>query len=242
MNEAGSGVADPEAPRLDPTRTVRIDPHLHTAASYDGYTTPEQLLQRASAVGLDGVVATDHDSTEGAHAVARLAEEHDVLAIVGCEISTAEGHLLAIGVDDAPPTGRSLAETARAVASSGGVTVVPHPFQRTRHGAGRAAIDDVDGIEVYNAHTLTNVRNTQAEAFADDRGYPAFAGSDAHRPAGVGRAATAVELPASADFTEAAVLSAMRSGRTAAIKRRVNRWQYLQKMLDSATRKTLSLL
>ena len=226
-----------------PTRTVRIDPHLHTAASYDGHITPTALVERALAVGLDGVVVTDHDTVDGARVVADEAADTDLVVLTGCEVSTADGHLLAIGVDDAPDPGQSLLTTARAVRLAGGFSVVPHPFQRSRHGASAAHIEGVDGIEVYNAHTLTNYRNRQAEQFATERGYPAFGASDAHRPDAIGNAATAVEFPAGAPVTAESVFEAMRAGRTAAIRRdAATSWQYITRMVECATRKTLSLL
>ena len=221
---------------------LRIDPHVHTSASYDGVTAPEDLLEQAQAVGLDGVVVTDHDTVEGAVRVAELAVDRDLTVIVGCEVSTADGHLLAMGVDSAPAPGRPLVETARTVQATGGVAVVPHPFQRSRHGAREAAIDDVDGVEVYNAHAVTNVRNRQAERFAMDYDYPQFGGSDAHRPGNVGRAITEVRLPAAATPTADAILESMRAGRTAAVGRRTTTWQYLTKILGNAKRKTPSLL
>jgi len=223
-------------------RTVTIDTHLHTVASYDGETTPAELLRRAEAVGLDGVVVTDHDTVEGARVVAELAVDSPVTAIVGCEVSTADGHLLAIGVESAPEPGEPLDVTARRVRDRGGVTVVPHPFQRSRHGASAGAIDGVDGIEVYNAHTLVNFRNEQATRYARDAGYPAFGGSDAHRPGSVGLAATEVRLPAGESPTADAILAALRDGRTAAVGRRTSAWQYVSKLVATARYNTPSLL
>ncbi|RLM96329.1 PHP domain-containing protein [Haloarcula sp. Atlit-7R] len=221
-------------------RTVHVDTHLHTAASYDGRTVPETLLSRARAAGLDAIAVTDHDTVEGARVAADLAE--DLPVIVGCEVSTADGHLLALGIDAAPEPGRPLVETARDVRACGGVAVVPHPFQRSRHGASRTAIDGVDGIEVYNAHALTNIRNRQATRFARAAGYPAFGGSDAHRPGGIGRAATAVTLRPGDPLTTDALLAAMRAGRTAAVRRSPSRSRYISKVVENATRKTLALL
>ncbi|WP_339102279.1 PHP domain-containing protein [Haloterrigena salinisoli] len=227
-------------------RTLRIDPHVHTAASFDGTTTPAELVDAARRAGLDGIAVTDHDTVDGAREVARLAPD-DLLVIVGCEVSTADGHLLALGVDDAPEPGRPLPQTARAVRDAGGIAIVPHPFQRSRHGARGTAIDDVDGIEVYNAHAVTNLRNRQADRFATRRDYPRFGASDAHRPANVGRAATDVRLPADADPSANAapavetVLEAMRAGRTEAVGHRTPTWQYLTKVVGNACRKTTSL-
>ena len=216
------------------SRTVTVDTHLHTVASYDGETVPEELLRRAEAVGLDGVVVTDHDTVEGARVVRELAADSPVTAIVGCEVSTADGHLLAIGVTEAPGPDEPLAATARRIRERGGVAVVPHPFQRSRHGASVSDIDDVDGIEVYNAHTLVNFRNEQATRYAREVGYPAFGGSDAHRPGGIGLAATEVRLREGQSCTPAAVLEALREGRTAAVGRRTSTWQYVTKLVATA--------
>jgi len=223
------------------TRTIRVDTHLHTVASYDGHTTPVELLERASELALDAVVVTDHDTVAGAHVVADLAPDYDVTAVVGCEVSTADGHLLAIGVEDAPEPGRPLAETARSISAAGGLSVVPHPFQRSRHGARADVITDVDGVEVRNAHALTSLRNEQAARFARREGYPGFGGSDAHRPAGIGRAVTQVHVPESASLSPATVVDAMRAGRTNAVGRRASRWRYLTKLAENATRKTLAV-
>jgi len=222
--------------------TVTVDTHLHTVASYDGETLPAELLRRAEAVGLDGVVVTDHDTTEGAHVVADLATDSPVTAIVGCEVSTADGHLLAIGVEEAPAPNEPLAVTADRVRDRGGVTVVPHPFQRSRHGASASAIDRVDGIEVYNAHTLVNLRNEQATRYAREAGYPAFGGSDAHRPDSIGLAATEVELGAGQSCTPAAILEALRAGRTAEVGHRTSAWQYVTKLVATARHNTPSPL
>jgi predicted metal-dependent phosphoesterase TrpH len=215
-------------------RTVRVDPHVHTEASYDGHSSPEDLLAAASQVGLDAVVVTDHDSVSGAHAAAALASDRNIVVIIGCEVSTADGHLLAIGVDDRPDPHRSLAATARWIRDRGGVAVVPHPFQRLRHGASRDGIAAVDGIEVYNAHTVSNVRNAQARRFAARRGYAHFGGSDAHRPRTVGLAATEVSLPPRTPATAESIVRAMRNGRTTTVGGRTSTWQYVTKLFTTA--------
>ena len=222
-------------------RTVRVDPHVHTQASYDGHTSPEDLLDAAYRAGLDAVVVTDHDSVAGARAAEALASDHDLEVIVGCEVSTADGHLLAIGVDDRPEPNRSLSATARGIRKRGGIAVVPHPFQRLRHGASRGAIAAVDGIEVYNAHTMSNLRNAQARRFAARHGYARFGGSDAHRPRTVGLAATEVSLPARTPVTAESIVRAMRNGRTATVGGRTSTWEYVSKLFTTARLRTAAL-
>lgn len=223
-------------------RTVQVDPHVHTVASYDAHTHPETLLDAAEDAGLDAVVVTDHDTVEGARVARTLSADRDVVAVVGCEVSTADGHLLAMGIEEAPAPSRPLAVTAQDVRGRGGVAVVPHPFQRSRHGACRAAIADVDGIEVHNAHTLFHIRNDQARAFAAERDYPMFGGSDAHRPGTVGLAATEVRLPQAADLTPETLVRAMRAGRTTAVGRRTSTWDYMNKLVANARYRTTALL
>ena len=175
--------------------TLRIDPHVHSEGSYDGHDPVELLLAQASEIGLDGIVVTDHDEIDESLRAAALAPEYGLVGIPGVEVSTAAGHLLAIGVEERPPPGRPFAETVETVRDLGGVAVVPHPFQRTRHGVRRRDLVDCDGIEVYNAWLFTGYRNRRARRFALANGYPGVAASDAHHAGYIGRAFTEVTVP-----------------------------------------------
>lgn len=221
--------------------TLRIDPHVHSEDSYDADQPVERLLDRASTVGLDGVVVTDHDAIRESKRAAELAAEYGLVGLPGVEVSTTDGHLLAIGVSDRPPRDRPLAETVEFVHDQGGVAVVPHPFQRWRHGANRRAIDaaDPDCVEVYNAHTLTGFRNAQARSFARGASYPGVGGSDAHSASLVGRAYTTVRTR---ERTPEAVLAAFREGRTHTVGHRTSTRQYVQKYVTNATLRAAAIL
>jgi predicted metal-dependent phosphoesterase TrpH len=224
-------------------RTLRIDPHVHTADSYDCRTSVETVLERASVAGLDGLVVTDHDEIDASRRAVDLAPDYGLVALPGVEVSTADGHLLALGVDGVPDPGASLAATARRVHDLGGVAVVPHPFQRWRHGARRAALEDarLDAVEVYNAHTLTGFRNGQARTYAESRGLPGVGGSDAHAPSLVGRAHTVVRVPRGRERDPEAVLDAIGAGRTAVRGRRTTTRQYLKKYVTNVGLRTASV-
>ncbi|MEZ3164348.1 PHP-associated domain-containing protein [Halorubrum sp. RMP-47] len=114
--------------------TVSIDPHVHSEGSYDGHEPVELILQHAAEIGLDAVVITDHDVIRESKRAAEIASEYGLIGIPGVEVSTAHGHLLAIGVKRMPPRGESYADTVRWIRDGGGVAIVPHPFQRSRHG------------------------------------------------------------------------------------------------------------
>lgn len=199
-----------------PTR-FEVDLHVHSEASYDGHEPVELILEHAADIDLDAVVITDHDTIEASVEAAELAPEYGLVGIPGVEISTADGHLLGIGIEEMPPTGRPMAETVDAVRDSGGVAVVPHPFQRTRHGVRKRRLKgvDPDAIETFNAWLFTGYRNRRARQYATRYGYPGVGGSDAHRLLTVGRAYTELEIDAPiTEITADDVVAAIRAGDT----------------------------
>lgn len=177
--------------------TVRFDPHVHTDASHDCSTPLGDVLAAAAEADLDAIAITDHDAIDVSLAAVERAPEHGLTAIPGVEVSTAAGHLLALFVTDRPPAGRPLGDTVDAIRDRGGLAVVPHPFQVSRHGIRkrRLAAADVDAVEAFNALTMTGVQNLRARRFAASDGCAAVGASDAHTRATVGRAHTVLDLP-----------------------------------------------
>ena len=175
--------------------TVSVDPHVHSEGSYDGHEPVELLLEQASDIGLDGIVVTDHDAIDESLHAADIAADYGLIGIPGVEVSTAAGHLLAIGVEERPEPRRPLDETVDTVRELGGVAVVPHPFQRTRHGVRKRKITDCDALEVFNSWVFTGYRNRRAKRFAQKHDYPGVAASDAHSATYLGRAYTELTIP-----------------------------------------------
>ncbi|WP_323674643.1 CehA/McbA family metallohydrolase [Halorubellus sp. PRR65] len=208
----------------DDRTLLSLDLHVHSSLSYDGHEPVELLLEHASDIGLDGVVVTDHDRITASVEAAELAPEYGLVGIPGVEVSTAEGHLLAIGVEERPARGMRYRETVERVRELGGAAVVPHPFQRTRHGVRRRVLDDttVDAVEVYNSMLFTGWRNRRARRYAASYGYGAVAGSDAHYLPNVGRAYTEVAVDAAgvADVSVEQVVEALSNGDTSVVGRR----------------------
>jgi hypothetical protein len=113
------------APRDGYERAVGVV-HVHTTLS-DGGGTPEEVIAAAGRVGLDFVGITDHNNVdakplEGIH--------DDVLVLVGSEISTVKGHLLALGLEEDPAYrfSRSGLEDLEDVRDLGGFAFAAHPF------------------------------------------------------------------------------------------------------------------
>jgi len=216
--------------------TVSVDLHVHSDDSYDGHEPIELILEHAADIGLDAVVITDHDVIGESKRAAEIADEYGLIGIPGVEVSTAHGHLLAAGIDRMPPRRKSYAETIEWIHDRGGVAIVPHPFQRSRHGVrernipipeadgeGDNDIDEVDAVEVFNAWLFTGYRNRRARRFAAKYGYPGVAASDAHDLEYVGRAFTELEIEGCDDIaavTDDDVLDAIREGTTSVNGRR----------------------
>lgn len=224
---------------LDET-VIRFDPHVHSRASHDGDETVERILHHASTIGLDAIAVTDHDTIEASLRAATLAPRYGLIGIPGVEISTRDGHLLGLGIETMPTPNRSFEATVRAIRERGGVAIVPHPFQRIRHGVRKRSLTDCDAIEVYNAWALTGYRNRRARAFATRRGFPGVAGSDAHSILTLGRAYTEITFDGRTEIDATSILSAIRNGVLDIHGRRAPIHRSMGHYLKGAGRKTLS--
>ena len=169
---------------------LSIDFHTHTSASKDSLTSPEQLVSSALRCGLDRVVVTDHNTIVGALAAHLLNPE---LVIVGEEIMTTRGEILAAYVTAEIPSGLTPRETIQRLRAQGAFISVSHPFDSWRNGAWELVdlleiAPLVDAIEIFNARCMTPVANQQAADFASQHDLPGTAGSDAHAPFELGAA------------------------------------------------------
>jgi predicted metal-dependent phosphoesterase TrpH len=81
---------------------MRIDLHTHSSVS-DGTDTPEELVRKAAAAGLDVVALTDHDTFDGLNVAVAEGHRIGVQVLRGMELSCSRGgdsvHLLAYGAD-----------------------------------------------------------------------------------------------------------------------------------------------
>jgi predicted metal-dependent phosphoesterase TrpH len=206
MTGAGSNIetARPLGPR------AFIDLHCHTSASFDCLSDPRKVVRAAAARGLTHLVVTDHDRIDGALR-ARDAAPDGLTVIVGEEIRTADGDLIAAFLDTAVAPGSSAADTIAAVRAQGGLVGIPHPFDRFRGSLLRDARMEalaplVDWVEMHNAR-LVGAGNDRAATFARDHDLPGVAVSDAHTVVEVGVAYTALNGDPA---TPAGLLAALR--------------------------------
>ena len=168
---------------------LRVEFHCHTIASKDSLTYPRDLVATCRHKGIDRVVITDHNTIAGARAAQALDPE---LVIVGEEILTTRGEILAVYVREEIPAGLTPQETIQRLKDQGAFISVSHPFDRFRSGAWR--VDDlleilplVDAIEVYNSRCMFPWFNEEARLFAERHLVAGTVGSDAHAAFELGR-------------------------------------------------------
>ena len=168
----------------------QVDLHAHTLWSKDCLTRFETILDLCARRGLDRIAITDHNTAEGALRLKQIAPER---IIVGEEIMTTQGELLAYFLRESVPRGLTPTATIQRLRDQGAFISVSHPFDRLRKGAWReddllAIIDQVDGIEVFNARCLYAEDNARALRFAQQHGVIGTVGSDAHTSPEYGQA------------------------------------------------------
>jgi len=136
----------------------------------------------------------------------------DFLVIPGIEVTTADGHLLCLGCRlPSSLKGKPALEVCRMAHDAGGICVAPHPYDLFRAGIRESVLDTLplDGLEVFNAATTMKRHNRKAYHYAERRGLPMTAGSDAHHAAAVGVACTIVDAE---ELSVAGILQALRQG------------------------------
>ncbi len=174
---------------------MKVDLHIHTCYSKDSLTSLEAVIEACRKRGLDKVAITDHNTIAGALALQEMAPD---LVIVGEEIKTNVGEIIAYFLEEEVPKGLPLQEAIARVHEQGGVVGVPHPLDRLRREAMGltpllTVIEQVDLLEVFNARTVFPSDNRRALDLAREQGLLVSAGSDAHTACEIGHAY--VEMP-----------------------------------------------
>ena len=168
----------------------KIDLHVHSKYSGDTDCEPEDAVNRAISLNLQGIAFTEHYSYAASEHVEGLREKfRDIILIFrGVEFSTEEGHCLIFGVDTdrlalkyAP-----VEELVKIVDMHGGVVVPSHPYRRGNSLGDR--IHDLNGITAVEGYNGNNMHSFNVRAIEAARilSLPFTGGSDAHAPSEVG--------------------------------------------------------
>lgn len=167
-----------------------LDLHSHTRFSPDSRAEPRALVGIARRIGLNGIAITDHNAVGGIHEAEDAAD--GILVIPAVEVSSLDGHILALGVREVVPRDLPARDTVERIVALGGVPVAAHPY-RFWSGLG----EDVVRATAFRVHETRNGRtlrrgNAQASALARELGAGEIGGSDAHFLDEVARAVTSV--------------------------------------------------
>lgn len=170
---------------------INADLHVHTTYSKDSLITPKDLIYYAKKRGLNAVAVTDHNSLDGAY---KIAKETDFLIIPGMEVSSADGHVVALNVKELIPRGLSAPETVEHIHKAGGVAIACHPYVYFKGCLKEKVCSTFDAIEVINSRAFPFKRSVRkAEETAKKLGLVRVAGTDSHYGPQIGCAYTAIE-------------------------------------------------
>jgi hypothetical protein len=175
-------------------RRAVVDLHSHSAASFDSLSNPVALARAAAARGITHLAITDHDRVDGAQR-ARDAQVPGITIIVGSEVRTQAGDMIALFIERPLQVGLPPEEAIAAIRAQGGLVGIPHPFDAWR---GSLLLDDqflsllplIDFIEGWNARLVAPGGNQRAAELAATHGIPSVASSDAHSIMEIGNAAS----------------------------------------------------
>ncbi len=145
------------------------------------------MIERAGKCGLDRIALTDHNTVEGALQLAHLAPE---LAIVGEEAKTLEGEVIGLFITRRVPPFLRPEEAMDLVHEMGGLTYVPHPFDRNRsHFRAERIVELADRIDIIEVHNpwCEPEANAAAARLAAELDKVTATGSDAHAVYELGR-------------------------------------------------------
>jgi predicted metal-dependent phosphoesterase TrpH len=206
---------------------MRIDLHIHTSPlSACSYIDPQDLIQEARRLQLDGICLTEHQVVWDPDEVDKLAAEAGIRIFRGNEFTTNQGDILVFGFYEDIKELLIIQELREKVTAAGGYMVVAHPFRGFKtFGIGqlqltveqackRKVLEFVDAVEVGNGK-LSPEENNMARKVAEKLGLPGTGGSDAHRVDEIGTWVTVFEKEIESEIE---LVQELHAGRFKAVK------------------------
>ena len=180
---------------------MKFDLHMHTRRySPDSIIVPEQLVRQARAVGLDGIVITEHDRLWPEKELDELRRlQPDLVILGGVEISARGGDVLCYGVTDITRLQRGVSwrDLVTEVRRQGGVAVAAHPYRWGQEFD--ALLEDegvtLDGVEMMSNNMDAGLRRSTALFASQHPEYATLGNSDAHEIEVVGCCRTEFGIP-----------------------------------------------
>jgi hypothetical protein len=170
----------------------KYDLHIHTHYSACSNLSPENILKQAKKKGLNGIAITDHNSIKGALKTKQLNKNKNFQVIVGEEIKTDKGELLAYFVQE-KINKQDIYETIDAARSQDCILAVAHPFRLAYWQNFKLPLKELEGkadaVEIINSRNILfgNNRAIKKTAGLD---FAKLGSSDAHISLDIGKACT----------------------------------------------------
>jgi len=173
---------------------LKLDLHIHSQYSEDGTGTHLEIAKILKKKGLNGMAVTDHNTVEGGLSALKVTTK-DFVVIPGVEISTKDGHIIALNIKENIPRSLTVEETVEKIIDKGGIPIVPHLYRSLsgiKEKKLKKIIKKVPAIEVFNSCSVlqTNLRTMK---IAKKYNLGGTGGSDSHIPSFVGEAYTLVD-------------------------------------------------
>ena len=194
----------------------RADMHIHSLYS-DGTASVADILEHVERhTDLDVIAITDHERIDGAQRAAELhaAGDFSFDLVVGEEITTRRGHVLALFITERIPALLPLDESLRRIHAQGGIAIAAHPMAPLPLSVGRRSLRGVrdasdgavyfDALELFNpSHAGRMRQDARLELNAAELGLPGVGNSDGHVLEGIGTGATSFPGHTAEDYRAA---------------------------------------
>ncbi len=200
---------------------ILADLHVHSAASPDGRSTVGELILAAKKRGIQALAICDHDLCTP------VPEEGELLLIPSTEVTTTQGHILGLFLEEKLAFERrpTAAQAVKAIHAAGGVAVLAHPFAPQKLPETELEQLPVDAVETQNARAALkkNPANRQAKTLAETMKLPQTGGSDAHCTWELGNCLTRFSCE---ECSLPALKQALLEGKTQAVFRKACPWRF----------------
>lgn len=198
-------------------RWSSADLHIHTTRS-DGMHSPARVAAELDRSDLAVAAITDHDTVAGAIEVEEALAGEGPEIVIGTEVSTADGHVIALFVDRDITPGLAAGDTISAIHRCGGLAVAAHPYSISLGVGDLAYRLDFDAVEIINGSPFMEVANGRAARRLGGSTSAALGCSDAHVAAAIGGVRTEFCGVSAADL-RASILASLTRPRLSRRKR-----------------------
>jgi predicted metal-dependent phosphoesterase TrpH len=171
---------------------LKYDLHVHSEYSRCSGLKLSILLKTAKKIGLNGMAITDHNTIKGALALKKLNKDKNFEIIIGEEIMTNHGEILAYYLKEEIKPG-DVFEVIENIRKQNGLISVAHPYSIYRQRMGNFIMklgNKIDAVEVFNGRAILPYENKKAQKVAELLNIGRTAGSDAHSRIEIGKAYT----------------------------------------------------